>query len=196
MTSLGRCLVLDAERQPLGLVCAEDAICSLLEGSAQPILNDPERMIRSPSRQIALPLIIARDTLPSQWSADQAGPRERLPISQRVLAARDEYRCGYCRCSLPHRSGWTIDHVRPACLFPSRPVATYWENIALACRPCNARKADQTPDRFGWPATRLRPPHPLQQLLAGRLNRPQLAWLASNWSGRSPLPTLAPGGSA
>jgi 5-methylcytosine-specific restriction endonuclease McrA len=66
--------------------------------------------------------------------------------------ARDEYRCQYCGDRAD-----SIDHVVPR----SRGGLDVWDNLAAACRPCNTRKRDRTPDEAGMPLTRppFRPSH-------------------------------------
>ena len=47
-----------------------------------------------------------------------------------------------------------IDHVLPR----SKGGGHVWENVAAACRPCNLRKRDRTPDEAGMRLAR--PPRP------------------------------------
>jgi 5-methylcytosine-specific restriction endonuclease McrA len=61
----------------------------------------------------------------------------RTALSRRALFARDEHRCQYCGATAD-----SIDHVLPR----SRGGRHEWENVAAACRPCNLRKRDRTPD--------------------------------------------------
>jgi hypothetical protein len=69
--------------------------------------------------------------------------------------AADAWQCVYCG-----REGddLTIDHVQPQ----SRGGATSFENSLTACRSCNSRKGDRTPEEAGMP------------LLWGRYYRPDM----------------------
>lgn len=74
---------------------------------------------------------------------------ERLPsnavtFSRRNVAKRDHHTCQYCGV----QPGWdaiTIDHVIPR----AQGGASSWTNCVAACVPCNARKADRTPEQAG-----------------------------------------------
>ena len=65
-------------------------------------------------------------------------------IFGRAVLARDGWTCQYCG-SRPGTSELTIDHIKPR----SQGGASTWENCVLACVPCNARKANRTPDEAG-----------------------------------------------
>ena len=57
---------------------------------------------------------------------------------------RDGFKCVYCG-SDGGGASLQCDHVVPW----SRGGATALENLATACRPCNASKRDRTPDEWG-----------------------------------------------
>ena len=62
---------------------------------------------------------------------------------------RDRYTCQYCGSDFGPRE-LTFDHVMPR----SRGGRTSWRNIVSACKPCNQRKGDLTPDEAGMPLLR------------------------------------------
>jgi hypothetical protein len=59
---------------------------------------------------------------------------------------RDRCTCAYCGAVLDARA-LTIDHIVPA----SRGGPLSWMNTVAACRACNSRKADRTPDEARMP---------------------------------------------
>ncbi len=65
-------------------------------------------------------------------------------LTNRTLFQRDHNLCLYCGCQF-HTSELTRDHVIPA----SRGGAGVWENCVTACRHCNQRKDDRTPEEAG-----------------------------------------------
>ena len=77
-----------------------------------------------------------------------------VTFSRRNLFKRDHSTCQYCG-SRPGTSELTIDHVVPR----AQGGQTTWENCALACVACNARKANRTPEQAGMKLRRtpLRP---------------------------------------
>jgi 5-methylcytosine-specific restriction endonuclease McrA len=68
-------------------------------------------------------------------------PISRVAFTRKSLFQRDRYRCQYCG-DTPGVKELTIDHVVPI----SRGGRSNWDNCVLACVPCNARKANRTPD--------------------------------------------------
>lgn len=67
--------------------------------------------------------------------------RRKAPRWSRTrLLNRDQGTCGYCG-----KPGNTVDHIVPL----SRGGDTTWTNTVAACKPCNNRKADRTPNEAG-----------------------------------------------
>lgn len=62
-------------------------------------------------------------------------------LTNRTLFQRDRNLCLYCGSAFPI-SQLTRDHVYPA----SRGGQSVWENCVSACRECNQRKDDRTPE--------------------------------------------------
>ena len=69
-----------------------------------------------------------------------------VPLSNRLLARRDRHICMYCghKFSL---SELTRDHVMPK----SRGGKDAYENLVIACKACNNRKGDRTPEEANMP---------------------------------------------
>lgn len=65
-------------------------------------------------------------------------------LSNRTLFERDRYLCMYCGRQFPPAQ-LTRDHVLPV----SRGGRSVWENCVTACRSCNHRKDDRTPEEAG-----------------------------------------------
>jgi 5-methylcytosine-specific restriction endonuclease McrA len=65
-------------------------------------------------------------------------------LTNRTLFQRDRNLCLYCGEMFPV-SQLTRDHVYPA----SRGGDSVWENCVTACRDCNQRKDDRTPEESG-----------------------------------------------
>ena len=68
------------------------------------------------------------------------------PLCNRTLFRRDDHRCLYCGEQLP-RSELTRDHVHPL----SRGGTDRWENVVAACKRCNWKKDDKTPEEANMP---------------------------------------------
>lgn len=74
----------------------------------------------------------------------------KLEFNRRGLYIRDKGTCAYCHKGISFDDS-TIDHVRPRSFFRNKIDANTWENCVLACKPCNGRKADRTPEQARMP---------------------------------------------
>jgi 5-methylcytosine-specific restriction endonuclease McrA len=61
-------------------------------------------------------------------------------VSKHGVLGRDNHTCAYCG---DHAN--TVDHVQPR----SRGGRSSWLNLVAACRDCNNRKRDRTPEEAG-----------------------------------------------
>jgi 5-methylcytosine-specific restriction endonuclease McrA len=69
----------------------------------------------------------------------------RVPtILRRVVLERDDFTCRYCGCRFAPVS-LDVDHVIPV----RRGGVTDEDNLVTACRSCNRRKGERTPDQAG-----------------------------------------------
>lgn len=59
---------------------------------------------------------------------------------------RDQFTCQYCGDQLPGKQ-LTLDHVVPV----SKAGKKTWNNVVTACRGCNQKKANRTPDQARMP---------------------------------------------
>ena len=126
-------LVLNATYEPLSVVPVRRAVCLVLSEKAE-ILHDDGTVMRSARRCVARPLVIRLRYMV------KVPYHRRTALSRRAVFARDNHRCQYCG---EHAD--SIDHVLPR----SRGGLHVWENVVAACRPCNLRKRDRTPDDAG-----------------------------------------------
>ena len=129
-------LVLNATFEPLSIVPARRAVCLVLEDKADLVEEEPDVAVHSASLVVPVPLVVRLRYLV------KVPYHRRTSLSRRAVFARDGHRCQYCGDPAD-----SIDHVVPR----SRGGAHEWENVAAACRPCNLRKRDRTPDEAGMP---------------------------------------------
>ncbi len=126
-------LVLNASYEPLNLISTRRAILLLIKDKAE-IIEATDRMIRAASTELPQPLVIRLRRyikLPHNLS---------LPLTRRLVYARDQYTCQYCGGHFP-ASQLTLDHIIPK----SRGGQKVWENIVTACKRCNQKKGNRTP---------------------------------------------------
>ncbi|TRZ81230.1 MAG: HNH endonuclease [Actinobacteria bacterium] len=142
-------LVLNATFEPLSIVSARRAIGLVLSDKAE-IVEDDGTQVHAETFVMPGPLVIRlRYVVKVPY-------HRRTAMSRRAIFARDNHRCQYCGGLAD-----SIDHVMPR----SRGGMHIWENVAAACRGCNLKKRDRTPDEAGM-------------LLANKPHTPrELAWI-------------------
>lgn len=144
-------LMVNQSAMPIGLVPIRDAVSALATsvvdgtGLVQALHVDETCRFRSLTIDLPAPLVVMDSSIEStqarRWTA--VSQRELATVSRRVVFARDSYRCQYCgEQARPGRSRYdlTLDHVKPARLFPTRKAATTYDNVVAACFACNQRK--------------------------------------------------------
>jgi 5-methylcytosine-specific restriction endonuclease McrA len=129
-------LVLTPWMSPLMVVPWQAAVTMMFLDKVDVIENYDET-IRSPSVTIPMPAVV-RLRRPVQDT------KKGVKFSRTNLMTRDNYTCQYCGARLP-MAKLNYDHVIPRRMGGK----TVWENIVTACYPCNARKADRTPEMAG-----------------------------------------------
>ncbi len=140
-------LVLNATYEPLNIVSVRRAILLLLKEKAE-LVEAAEAHLRAEQLSLPVPLVIrllAYVSVPHRLT---------LPVSRRTVLARDHYTCQYCG-GQPGKSQLTVDHVVPR----SRGGTTTWDNVVVACGPCNRKKGNRTPEEASM-TLRSRPSRP------------------------------------
>jgi len=74
------------------------------------------------------------------------GGEDRPPVSRTMVFARDRQICAYCGGRFAP-GALEMEHVTPM----SRGGATVWQNVVSACRACNQRKGNRTPESASMP---------------------------------------------
>lgn len=130
-------LVLNANYTPMTVCTAKRAICLQVLEKIDVLANYDEQ-IHSPSISINLPSVIKiRDYIRHNDMA--------VEISRKNILIRDDHSCQYCGTKMT--SHLTVDHVLPR----FRGGKDIWENLVTACKPCNQKKGNRTPDEANMP---------------------------------------------
>ena len=124
-------LVLDQGYQPHPVVSWQRAVTMLFDGKVE-VVEEYGEDIRSVTITIKMPAVVRL--------LRAVRSRRCVKFSRMNVATRDAFRCQYCGEHLP-LSRLTYDHVVPR----YQGGKTKWENIVMACRGCNATKANRTP---------------------------------------------------
>jgi 5-methylcytosine-specific restriction endonuclease McrA len=125
--------VLNASYQPLCVVPVRRALVLALKGKAE-VLHTNGHMFRSEALEIRAPSVVRLNYFV------KVPYRARSSLSRRAVFVRDDYECQYCG-----RPAENVDHVVPK----SRGGAHTWDNVVAACRPCNSKKENRSPQDVG-----------------------------------------------
>ncbi|MFL6059637.1 MAG: HNH endonuclease [Marmoricola sp.] len=129
--ALSSVTLLNASYEPLGRVSFKHAVRMLFREVATVEEPHGDRMIGPHPWPKVIRLV---RYVAAKWMYRPAG------FTRAGVLKRDRNTCGYCGA---HAT--TVDHVLPA----SRGGTWSWLNTVAACGPCNARKADRTPEEAG-----------------------------------------------
>ena len=146
-----RILVLNLGYEVLGLTSPRRGVTLVMSEVAEVVVESAEAL-NTPGRPYPVPSIIRIKRMVRR-------PTGRLSLSRRNIFRRDHNTCQYCG-----RAGGdlTIDHIIPR----SRGGKTSWDNLATACRGCNSKKRNFTPEEAGMLLQhKPRAPHPVELLV-------------------------------
>jgi len=94
-------------------------------------------------------------------------PYKGVALTRQNVFKRDNFECQYCGT----RRELTLDHVIPS----SRAGQHTWTNLVTACKRCNARKGDYTPEEAQMPLKR-KPHKPSYALFLRDNDSPHTEW--------------------
>ncbi|MEW5850019.1 MAG: HNH endonuclease [Myxococcota bacterium] len=130
-------LVLDPGWMPVGRVDWRRAITLLWEGKVEVVEEYQDKVVRSVTLEIKVPAVI-------RFLRGIRHGKRAIKFSRENVYMRDRGRCQYCGNTVP-RPLATYDHVTPRV----QGGHTRWENVVIACAPCNQRKGGRTPTQAG-----------------------------------------------
>jgi 5-methylcytosine-specific restriction endonuclease McrA len=160
---MAQALVLNATYEPLSVVPARRAVVLVVREKAEMVHSDGRRWA-SAYTSVPVPSVIRL------LHYVKVPYERRMPLNRRAVFGRDHHTCQYCGAEAEN-----LDHILPR----SRGGAHTWENVVAACRRCNARKGDQTPEEAGLRlAAAPRAPRRHGWLLIGLAAPPHPSWEA------------------
>lgn len=124
-------LVLNADYSAISLCTVSKAFILVYLKKAELVASSSSFMLRSVSQAFPYPSVIRLNHYVNV-------PYKSVELSRGNIFKRDNHQCVYCGS----REDLTLDHVMPK----SRGGKTSWDNLVAACRKCNARKGDFTPE--------------------------------------------------
>lgn len=136
------CLALNASFEPLTMVPLRRALRLVIDGKAEIVEAERDRLVRSERLTLPRPAVIRLTKF------IHVPRRFRRQVTNTFLFARDRYRCQYCgrtNGELKPRESLTRDHLVPL----SRGGSNEWTNVVTACSSCNTRKSNHMPQEIG-----------------------------------------------
>lgn len=127
-------LVLNQDYTPLTLCSVERAFLLLYLDKADLLSEVKEKSLRSIDRYFPYPSVI-------RVRRYVQVPYKGVILTRHNVFKRDGFTCQYCGTG----SDLTLDHVVPR----SKGGKSTWTNLATACKTCNAKKGDFTPEEAG-----------------------------------------------
>lgn len=130
-------LVLNQSYEPISICSIKKALGLVFLTKAELVENKNGHRIRTVNQSFPFPSVI-------RLSSYIRVPFKRIELSRKNIIRRDGYRCQYCGVKTHEL---TIDHVIPK----SRGGTDSWENLVSACKICNNKKGNRTPEEAGMP---------------------------------------------
>ncbi len=127
-------LVLNQDYSPLTICSVQRAFLLVFLHKAELLENIQGQELRSVSKSYPHPSVIR--------VLDYKNiPYRGVVLTRFNLFKRDGYACQYCGTN----KDLTLDHVIPK----SKGGKSSWTNLVTACKHCNSRKGDETPEKAG-----------------------------------------------
>ena len=153
-------LVLTHAYQPVDQITWQRAITLWAADKVEIVEAYDDRVIRSVSVSIKMPAVV-------RFVYQIRTKRFGVKFSRENVYARDKGRCQYCGRKVARHEA-TYDHVVPRCTGGQ----TRWDNIVIACLPCNQHKGGRTPEQAGL-VLKTRPQRPRSLPATMRLTLPK-----------------------
>ncbi|APU89000.1 HNH endonuclease-like protein [Virus Rctr197k] len=162
-------LVLSPTYELINQVTWHDAISLLFRGRVEVVTEYTDWTVRSVTRAYKVPAVIRFLKGAAGWR------RHGARFSRDNVYARDKGCCQYCGVRLARHEA-TFEHVMPR----AKGGTTRWENIVIACLPCNQRKRDRTPAEAGM-KLRTKPVRPLSAMGRMAVSLPASGKMPAEW---------------
>ena len=186
LLSQRKVLVLNKSWRPIGIISLEKAMVKILssndDGSPKAKIIDAknnfmlfswdewaqqkpvegELKIRTVTAVFRVPEVIL-------YTRFDKVPTTKAHFNRKSLYRRDRNTCQYCG-EKKLSDSLSLDHVIPRC----QGGVTTWENIVVACKDCNSKKAGRTPKQAGMKLLR-EPKRPISNLYLDEMH-------ADSWS--------------
>ncbi|MCA4895168.1 MAG: HNH endonuclease [Cytophagales bacterium] len=129
-----RVLVLNQDFSPLMVCSVERAFILVYLNKSELVRPANGYRLNTVTRSFQMPSVIRLNRYVN-------APYKGVNLTRQNIFKRDNNECQYCGT----RRDLTLDHVIPS----SKGGQHSWTNLVTACKKCNARKGDNTPEAAG-----------------------------------------------
>src|SRR5688572_2120221 len=130
-------LLLSHAYEPVDRISWQRAITLWWMDKVEILEEYEDREIRSVSFAMRMPSVV-------RFLTAFRSRKRSVKFSRENVYTRDHGMCQYCGKKVPRMEA-TYDHVMPRKLGGE----TRWDNVVIACLPCNQRKGGRTPEQAG-----------------------------------------------
>lgn len=131
-----RVLVLNNDSSPLMVCSVERAFILVFLNKSEMVKSANGHKLHSVTRSYPMPSVIRLNRYVN-------APYKGVNLTRQNIFKRDNFECQYCAT----KRDLTIDHVVPK----ARNGKDTWTNLVTACKKCNAKKGEQTPEEAEMP---------------------------------------------
>lgn len=149
-----RVLVLNQDFSPLMVCSVERAFVLVYLNKSELIRPANGHKIHSITMTFPMPSVIRLNRYVN-------APYKGVTLTRQNIFKRDNFECQYCGT----RKELTLDHIIPT----SKGGLHTWANLVTACKKCNARKGNHTPEQASMPL-RKKPHKPTYALFLKELS--------------------------
>jgi len=155
-----RVLVLNQDFSPLMVCSVQRAFILVYLNKSEMVRSANGHKINSIAQSFPMPSVIRLNRYVN-------APYKGVTLTRQNVFKRDNFECQYCGT----RRDLTLDHVLPS----SRGGTHSWTNLVTACKRCNAKKGDYTPEEAEMVLKR-KPHKPSYALFLRDTTIPQNEW--------------------
>jgi len=130
-----RTLVLNLDYTPISVCTVQRAFLLVFLDKAELITKNSEKALHTVDNTYPMPSVI-------KLKRYVHVPYKGVILSRENVFRRDGYQCQYCGT----KEDLTLDHVIPK----AKGGSTSWNNLVTACKGCNSKKGDFSPEEAGF----------------------------------------------
>jgi 5-methylcytosine-specific restriction endonuclease McrA len=130
----GRALVLNMDYSPISICTIQRAFLLVFLQKAELLRENEAHIIRTIDKHYPMPSVI-------KLKKYVHVPYKGVILSRENIFRRDSFECQYCGT----KKELTLDHVIPK----AKGGSTTWNNLVTACKQCNSKKGDFSPEEAG-----------------------------------------------